>query len=72
MIKFIDDPKLEGVKHISQETAETYSDQEALINASKQCNKVLRLKCMVAYLGENSLQHAGFIKGKNIGNRAVS
>lgn len=26
---------------------------------------------MVAYLGENSWQHAGCIKGKNLGNRAV-
>lgn len=71
MIKVTDHPKLEGVKNISQETAVIQSDQEALVNASKQHNKILRLKRMVAYLEENSLQHTGCIKGENLGNRTA-
>lgn len=55
MITFTDHPKLEGVKNISHETAMIQSDQEALVSASKQHNKILRLKCMIVYLGENSL-----------------
>jgi len=71
MIKFTDHPKLEGVENISQERAAIQSDQEALVNASKQHSKVSGLKCTVAYLGKNSLQHTGSIKGKNLGNRDV-